>query len=81
MEKNCKWGFIDKTGKVIVPFEYEEAYDFQDGLARVSKNNKWGAIDETGEEVIQCQYNELLSFCDGLAKVEENGRSSYSYNL
>jgi len=37
---NHKVGFIDKTGKVIVPPKYDEASDFHEGLARVKLNGK-----------------------------------------
>ena len=30
-----KWGFIDKSGKVVVPLQYDLAYDFSEGLACV----------------------------------------------
>jgi nickel-dependent lactate racemase len=37
---NGKYGFIDKTGKEIVPPKYDDAWDFQEGLARVKLNEK-----------------------------------------
>jgi len=37
---NGKWGFIDKTGKEIVPPKYDYAWDFQESLARVKLNEK-----------------------------------------
>jgi len=33
-------GFIDKTGKEIVPPKYDDASDFQEGLALVELNEK-----------------------------------------
>ena len=52
---NNKWGFIDKTGKTIIPFEYEQAISFQNGKARVKKNGKWFWIDKTGKCVKDCE--------------------------
>lgn len=55
------WGFIDKTGKIIIPAEYEitagglslfskdPLKGFQNGLARVKLDKKWGFINEKGE--------------------------------
>ena len=40
VELNGKWGFIDKTGKLIVPPMYDEAWPFQEGLAKVELNEK-----------------------------------------
>ena len=45
-------GFIDKNGNEIVKPEYDNAYDFSEGLAAVAKDFKWGFIDKTGNEAI-----------------------------
>ena len=54
---NGNWGYVDKIGRVVIPFKYDKAYDFSNGLARVYLNGKWGCIDKTGREVIPCKYN------------------------
>jgi hypothetical protein len=36
-----KWGFIDKTGKVIVPPKYDYALPFYEGLSQVRLNGKY----------------------------------------
>ena len=47
-----KWGYIDKTGKEVTPFEYSEAGKFSEGKALVAINEngirKVGYIDNTG---------------------------------
>ncbi len=67
-----KWGFIDNTGKVIIPFEYEESKAFSEGLAAVKKNGKWGFIDNTGKVVITFQFSDVWSFSEGLAFVYQD---------
>ena len=52
---NNKWGFIDKTGKPVIRFEYEQAVSFQNGKARVQKNGKWFWIDKSGKCVKDCE--------------------------
>lgn len=37
-------GYIDKTGKEVVPLNLDYAGDFSDGAAIIGKNNKWGII-------------------------------------
>ncbi|MGB9726533.1 MAG: WG repeat-containing protein [Minisyncoccia bacterium] len=49
---NDKWGFIDKTGKEVIPFKYDYAYDFSEGLAHVGLNGKRFCIDKTDKEVL-----------------------------
>lgn len=36
VEKDQKWGYINKEGKVVIPFEYVLANDFSDGLGLVN---------------------------------------------
>ncbi len=59
VKKDGKWGFIDKTGKVVIGFQYEDVdtFGFSKGLAGVEKNGMWGFIDKTGSFVIEPQYN------------------------
>ncbi len=35
MEKDGNWGYIDTTGKVVIPFVFSEAGFFSEGLAYV----------------------------------------------
>ena len=41
---NGKGGFIDKSGKEVVPLKYEDGRSFKEGLAAVKLNGKWGFI-------------------------------------
>ena len=71
---NDKWGFIDKTGREVIPCKYDWINLFLKGLAKVCLNWKWGFVDTTGREVIPCKYDYALNFKDGLAKVELNAK-------
>ena len=74
VRKDDKWGFIGKTGKVVIPLQYDYVWDFSEGLARVQKDNKWGFIDKTGKVVIPLQYDYAYSFSNGVAEVQLNGK-------
>jgi hypothetical protein len=83
--KDKKYGFIDTSGREVVPCKYDDARDFREGMAYVKLqsdktitfNTGWtepegclcGYIDKTGREVIPCQYRQGWDFSDGLAKV------------
>ena len=41
-KKDGKWGFIDTEGNVAIPFEYDIAYSFSEGLAIVGQATKNG---------------------------------------
>ena len=70
---NEKWGFIDKTGKVIVEPRYDFIEEFKDGYAAVFVGDKMGFIDLTGNLVIEPQFEALVfGFDDGYAIVEKD---------
>lgn len=64
-----KYGFIDKTGKVILPPQFEKAGEFSGGLARVLKTGRFGYIDTSGRFGIQPIFLGADDFADGLAGV------------
>ena len=54
---NRKYGYIDKTGAVVVPLEYDYAKSFSEGLAWVAKEDADGdkeytCIDKTAAVVV-----------------------------
>jgi hypothetical protein len=64
-----KWGFIDKTGRLIIPFKFDGAKAFSEGLAAVKVKEKVGYIDETGKFVIPPRFISGYPFSGGLALV------------
>ena len=54
VKKDGKWGFIDKTGKVVIPLVYDDVGYFTEGLCWVRKRDhdteeyKYGFIDKKG---------------------------------
>lgn len=78
IRKGDEYGFIDKSGKEVIPSVYDEARPFEEGLARVYKDGKWGFIDKTGKVVIlSLIYDEVLTFSEGLARVKKGGKYGY----
>lgn len=65
------YGYIDATGTLVVPAQYEYASAFTlDEMARVqNKNYKYGYVNASGQEVIPCQYDVATPFNDGYAAV------------
>ncbi len=57
LHRDTLYGFIDKTGKEIIPFIYQYAYGFKNGLAWVKKNGKWGMVNKNGIESMPCEYD------------------------
>lgn len=75
-KRNKKWGYIDKTGKEVIPCIFELVDDFNDGIAFVKQGGKWGIIDCDGKQIVPFKYDHVQScgFNDGLAAVQFNGK-------
>jgi len=69
IEVKGRTGYIDNTGKIVIKPQFDEAWNFSEGLAPVRVDDKWGYIDETGKIVIAPQFFQVSSFNDGLACV------------
>ncbi|WP_310483610.1 WG repeat-containing protein [Chamaesiphon sp. VAR_48_metabat_403] len=69
--KSSKCGYIDRTGKVVIPLKYDRvAEKFSNGLAWVEINEGYGYIDKTGKIVISLQsYSSADNFDGDLARV------------
>lgn len=54
---DLKWGFVDESGRVVVPLIYDVATSFRGGLAAVARrygngnNLKWGVVEKLGPQV------------------------------
>ncbi len=68
--ENGKTGFIDATGKLVIPQTYDSAEDFSEGLAAVSSHGKYGYIDTHGVLKIQYQFDYAAKFANGVAAVK-----------
>ena len=81
VKKNEKWGYINKKGKVVIQFKYDEVYNFFEGLAIVKIKNKYGIIDKKGKVVIPIKYDAVTTFSEGLigVGVEKQGMWFYGY--
>lgn len=78
-------GFIDKTGKEVIPPKYNATNVFYEGICAVNlgakatlnqapSGGKWGYIDMTGKEIVPLKYDDVSSwFNQGLARVKLNG--------
>ena len=50
VEKNKKYGFVNKAKELVIPIKYDAANSFSEGLALVELRNKRFYIDKTGRE-------------------------------
>ena len=49
VRQGTKWGYIDGTGKLVIPFQFDHAFGFSEGLAQVEIDGKCGFIGVQGD--------------------------------
>ena len=74
-----KWGYVDVKGNYVINSQFDDAYNFSDGLALFKSNDgKYGFINEEGNYIINPIYKDAGKFSEGLAcVVMENGKPQY----
>lgn len=84
-----KWGFIDTSGKLVIPAQFDPSINeyrddnyggaagFSGGLAAAKLNGKWGYIDRQGNVVIKPEFDKVLPFDQDVAAVEMSGKWGY----
>jgi hypothetical protein len=68
---------MDRTGKTVIPLQFDAARDFFHGLAGVLIDNKWGYVDEKGKIVVPPRFDDLRDFLDDLAPVRISRKWGY----
>lgn len=87
-----KWGFIDKSGKMVIPAKFDDVTrdqysgctlrhkpfrNFSEGMCGVRVGEKWGYIDEDGAFVVPLKYDNAGNFSEGLACVRLGTKYGY----
>lgn len=87
VQKQGKYGFIDRNGIEAISCIYEDYGEFHEGLANVKLHGKWGYIDKKNNTVVPFIYEStsdcregFSDFCEGLALVKKNNRYGYIDN-
>ena len=75
---NGQYGYIDRYGQVVIPFQYDMAYDFSEGLSKVVKNGRTGYISKQGETVIPLEYEDGGDFSEGRVWLKREGKYGFA---
>jgi len=71
--QNDLYGYVDRTGTVIVKPKYENARDFGDNkMAAVFRATRWCYINTNGKEVLKPTYVKAWNFVGGRALFQKN---------
>lgn len=59
---NGRWGFIDRSGQLVIEYQYNDAWSFSNHLAAVRVVDTWGYISERNELVIAEPLDSAMPF-------------------
>lgn len=65
VKRDGKWGFVDQTGTLIIPCEWDDFDTARGGHIPVKRDGKWGAINQAGVLVVPCEWKYLGAENDG----------------
>ncbi|MFC4256430.1 hypothetical protein GRI97_10115 [Altererythrobacter xixiisoli] len=75
-----RYGFVDRSGRIVVPPIYTDAMPFSAGMAVVKIDGKSGAVDTQGRQIIATTFSIIGNFADnGLAPARSDGQSPFGY--
>ena len=70
-----RYGAIDKTGRTVLPFQYQELWPYSEGLAPFRLGGKYGYLDPSGQTAIPARYERATGFSGGYAAVYDGERA------
>ena len=65
-------GFIDKNGKVVIDYRFDEPAEFSEGKAKITLGGKFGFIDTLGNIIINVAYDEAKPFKNSRTFLAQN---------
>lgn len=74
-----QYGFINKSGKIVITPQFDMARPFGDAnFAPFKLDGKWGYINRRGEIVIAAEFDESYCFSkEGIARIQKDGKWGY----
>ncbi|GAA4722586.1 WG repeat-containing protein [Brevibacillus fulvus] len=78
-QKSGLWGYVKRNElgqeQVVIPYQYDFAAPFSEGLGMVKKNGQFGYVNTGGQVAIPLRYDWATSFKNGRATVKQNGEN------
>lgn len=69
-----KYGYLDERNKTVIKPAYDEASDFNEGIAIARKKENWLLIDKAGKTVYTAKVEEMEDLGGGVYIVSNNGQ-------
>lgn len=77
---DCRYAFVDKSGRPISDLRFDDAMDFSEGMAPVRIGRLWGYVNRSGQISISPMFESAEPFSEGLAAVRTNGKVGFIDN-
>jgi len=71
VQSGGRFGYIDAQAKLVLPFAFEVASDFENGMAIGRKDGKFGCFDTTGKTLIPFRYDGIGHPTNGVCRVKQ----------
>ena len=81
IEKEEKYGMINKSGEIVVPCKFEFLGQYGEGLIPARKDLKYGYVNLEGKWIIEPKYSSADLFQNGLAAVSEGPMFESKYGF
>lgn len=72
-----RFGYMDRSGRLVIPCSFFDADDFNKGVARVKQKNKFGLINPQGKFIAKPVYDYIYPFAGDIARVEKGGLTGF----
>src|SRR5262249_31608421 len=69
IEKGGRYGYMNRSGEIKIPPQFDQAGTFSDGLAAVAVGSRAGFIDDNGKFAINPQFDSASPFSEDMAAV------------
>lgn len=76
-ENGSNFGYLSKTGDVLIPFDYTKTSAFNSGYASVCKNNKWYVIDGNNNIALATDMDYLGIYSEGVLPAMKGGKAGF----
>lgn len=77
VEGKLKGGYIDKSANTVIAPQFDECFDFSEGLASVKIGGKVGFVDRSGKLVVSPTYRSAHNFVNGRARVSSGEKIGF----
>lgn len=59
MDGSGRWGYINRSGDIVIPAQFDNAFPFQQGRAKVVAHGRVGVINKDGHFLLQPAYEDV----------------------